>query len=154
MAPTKHFSSTAPHAPKRPRLLRLPEEDGETDKSEMFYRPLTTVPARTQSSQSTIATQITWKGLLGSSETPSGRNSPWGVEFHLLKDHTDNFEAQEKPEAIQVPEMEEIVDTSQSDHDDAPENDNKSSEEDKDEPENEPQAPSPSSTQRSQTVGK
>ncbi|KAH8149081.1 uncharacterized protein LAJ45_06620 [Morchella importuna] len=116
--------------------------------------------AQTRSSQSTTAAQITRKGLLRSSETATGRSSPRRVEFHLPEDHTDNFEAQEEPEAIEVPEaieapeVEEIVDTSHSDYDDAPENDHESSEEDEDEPEDEPQAPPPSYTQKSQTVGK
>ncbi|RPB11694.1 hypothetical protein P167DRAFT_546256, partial [Morchella conica CCBAS932] len=115
---------------------------------------------RTRSSQSTTAAQITRKGLLRSSETPTGRSSRRRVEFHLPEDHTDNFEAQEEPEAIEAseaieaPEVEEIVDTSHSDYDDAPENDHESSEEDEDEPGDEPQAPPPSYTQKSQTVGK
>jgi hypothetical protein len=102
----------------------------------------------------TTAAQKTRKGLLRSSETLTGRSSPRRVEFHLSEDHTNNFEAQEEPEAIEAPEMKEIVNTSHSDYDDAPENDHERYEEDEDEPENEPQAPRPSYTQRSQTVGK
>ncbi|KAH8145413.1 uncharacterized protein LAJ45_10535 [Morchella importuna] len=162
MAPTKRSSGSAPLAPKHPRLPKRPEdhEDLLTDESEISYRTLTPLPARTQSSQSTTAAQITRKGLFRSSETPTGRSSPRRVEFHLPEDHTDNFEAQEEPEAIEAPEaiespeVEEIVDTSHSEYDDALENDHESSEEDEDEPEDEPQAPPPSYTQKSQTVGK
>jgi hypothetical protein len=107
---------------------------------EMSYRLLTPLPARTRTSQSTTVTQITRKGLLGSSETSTGRSSPRRVDFHLPEDHTDNFEVQEELEAIEVPEVEEIVDTSHSDYDDAPENDHESSKENEDEPEDEPQA--------------
>ncbi|RPB08093.1 hypothetical protein P167DRAFT_578669, partial [Morchella conica CCBAS932] len=162
MAPTKCSSGSAPLAPKRPRLPKRPEEHEDllTDESEISYRTLTPLPARTRSSQPTTAAQITRKGLLRSSEAPTGRSSPRRVEFHLPEDHTDNFEAQEEPEAIEAseaieaPEVEEIVDTSHSDYDDAPENDHESSGEDEDEPEDEPQAPPPSYTQKSQTVGK
>jgi hypothetical protein len=111
---------------------------------------LTPLPARTRSSQSTTPAQIIRKGLLHSSETSTERSSLRRVEFHLLEDHTDNFEVQEEPEAIEAAEVEEIVDTSHSDYDDALENDHESSEED----EYEPQASPTSSTQRSQTIGK
>ncbi|KAH8144353.1 uncharacterized protein LAJ45_11675 [Morchella importuna] len=157
MAPTKCSSGSAPLAPKHPRLPKRPEEHEDllTDESEIFYRTLTPLPACTPSSQSTTAAQITRKGLLRSSETPTGRSSLRRVEFHLPEDHTDNFEVQEEPEAIEAPEVEETVDTSHSDYDDALENDHESSEEDEDEPEDEPQAPPPQSyTQKSQTVGK
>ncbi|KAH0604497.1 uncharacterized protein H6S33_006874, partial [Morchella sextelata] len=60
---------------------------------------------------------------------------------------------QREPEAIEVPELEEIVDTSYSYYDDAPENNHERSEEDEDEPEDEPQALPLYFTQRSQTVG-
>jgi hypothetical protein len=120
MAPTKHSSSTAPPVPKRPWLPTRLEEDGETDECEMSYQPLTPLPARIRTSQSTTVTQITRKGLLGSSETSTGRSSPRRVEFHLPEDHTDNFEAQEEPEAIKVHEVEEMVDTGYSDYDDTP----------------------------------
>jgi hypothetical protein len=89
---------------------------------------LTPLPARIRSSQSITDAQIIQKGLLRSSETPTGSSSPRRVEFHLPKDHSDNFEAQEEPEAIEEPEVEEIVDTSHSDYDDAPENNHESSE--------------------------
>jgi hypothetical protein len=127
MAPTKRSSSTAPPAPKYSRLPTLAEEDGKTDESEISYRPLTPLPARTRSNQSTTAAQITRKGILLSSQTPTGRSSAQRVEFHLPEDYTDNFEAQEEPEAIDALEVEEIVDTSHSDYDDAPENDHESS---------------------------
>ncbi|KAH8144650.1 uncharacterized protein LAJ45_11359 [Morchella importuna] len=155
MAPTKRSSGSAPLALKRPRLSKRPKEheDSLTDESGISYRTLTPLPAPTRSSQSTTAAQITRTGILCSSETPTGRSSPRRVEFHLPEDHTDDFEAQEEPEAIEAPEVEEIVDTSHSDYDDAPENDYESSEEDEDEPEDEPQAPPPSYTQKSQTVG-
>jgi hypothetical protein len=146
MAPTKCSSGTVPPAPKGPRLPTRPEEDGETDGCEISYQPLTPLPVHTQSSQSTTATQINQKGLLRSSETPTGRSSPRRVEFHIPEDHIDNFEVQEEPEAIEAPEVEEIVDTIQSDYNDAPENNHESSEEYDDEPENEPQAPTLSST--------
>jgi hypothetical protein len=143
MAPIKHSSGTTPPALKPPRLPTRYEEDGETDESEISYRPLTPLPAHTRSSQSTTATQITRKCLLRSSKTPTERSSPWRVEFQLSEDHIDNFEAQEEPETIEAPKVEEIVDTSYSDYDDALENDHESSEEDEDEPEDEPQAPPP-----------
>ncbi|KAH0611277.1 uncharacterized protein H6S33_010542 [Morchella sextelata] len=152
IALTKRSSGSAPLAPKRPRLPRRPEEHEDllTDESEIPRRPLTPLPARTRSSQSTTATQIAHKGLLHSSETPTGRSSPSRVEFHLPGDHTDFVEAQEQAQAIEAPEVEEIVDTSHSEYDDSPENEPESSEENEDEPEDEPQA----STQRSQTVRK
>jgi hypothetical protein len=152
MAPTKRSSDSTPLAPKRPRLPRRTEEHEDllTDESEIPCRPLTPLPARTRSSQSTTAAQIARKGLLRSSETPTGRSSPRRVEFHLPGDHTDLVEAQEQAQAIEAPEVEEIVDTSHSEYDDSPENEPESSEENEDEPEDEPQA----STQRSQTVGK
>jgi hypothetical protein len=115
---------------------------------------LTPLPAHTRSSQSVTTTQITRKGLLHSSEAPTGRSSLWRVEFHLPGNHTDNFEAQEVSETIEVPEVEKIVDTGYSDYDDAPENDHESSEEHEDEPEDEPQVPPQSSTHRYQTVRK
>ncbi|RPB06933.1 hypothetical protein P167DRAFT_579833 [Morchella conica CCBAS932] len=152
MAPTKRSSGSAPLAPKRPRLPRRPEEHEDllTDETEISYRTLTPLPARTRSSQSTTAAQIARKGLLRSSETPTGRSSLRRVEFHIPGDHTDLVEAQEQAQAIEAPEVEEIVDTSHSEYDDSPENEPESSEENEDEPEDQPQA----STQRSQTVGK
>jgi hypothetical protein len=152
MAPTKRSFGSVPLAPKHPRLPRRPEEHEDllTDESEITYRPLTPLPACTRSSQSTTAAQIARKGLLHFSETPTGRSSPRRVEFHLLGDHTDLVEVQEQAQAIEAPEVEEIVDTSNSEYDDSPENKPESSEENKDEPEDEPQA----STQRSQTIGK
>ncbi|KAH0602464.1 uncharacterized protein H6S33_008803 [Morchella sextelata] len=152
MDPTKRSSGSAPLAPKHPRLPRRPEEHEDllTDESEIPCRPLTPLPARTRSSQSTTAAQIARKGILRSSETPTGRSSPRRVEFHLPGDHTDLVEAQEQAQVIEASEVEEIVDTSHSEYDDSPEKESESSEENEDEPEDEPQA----STQRSQTVGK
>jgi hypothetical protein len=158
MAPTKRSSGSAPLAPKRPRLPRRLEEHEDllTDDSEIPYRALIGLTAGTRSSQSaTTPAQIARKDSPRSSETPiaSGRSSPRRVEFHLPEHHTDTFEAQEEPETIEAPEVEEIVDTSHSEYDDSPENDNENSEENEDEPEHEPQA-SPSCYQRSQAVGK
>jgi hypothetical protein len=101
---------------------------------------LTPLSARTRSSQSTTAIQITRKGLLRSSKTPTGGSSFRRVEFHLPEDHTDNFEAQEELKAIESPEVEGIVETSDSYYNNALENDHGSSEKDENEPEDEPQA--------------
>ncbi|KAH0603164.1 uncharacterized protein H6S33_008168 [Morchella sextelata] len=59
MVPPKRSSGTAPPASKHPRLPIRPEEDGETDESEISYRPLTPLPARIQSTQSITVTKIT-----------------------------------------------------------------------------------------------
>jgi hypothetical protein len=115
---------------------------------------LTLLLARTWTSQSITSIQITWKGVLCSSETSTGRSSPRRVEFHLPENHTDKFEAQEEPEANEVPQVEEVVDTSHSDYNNALENDHESSEEDEDESEEEPQALTEPSTQRSHTIRK
>ncbi|KAH0609147.1 uncharacterized protein H6S33_001375 [Morchella sextelata] len=140
MAPTNHSSSSVPLAPKRPGLLKRPEEHEDllTDEFEIPYRLFTPLPASTRSTQSTTAIQVACKGLLRSSKSPTGRSSPTRVEFHLPGDHTDLVEVQEQAQAIEVPEVEEIVHTSQSEYDDSPENEPESSEENKDEPEDEP----------------
>jgi hypothetical protein len=71
--------------------------------------------------------------------SPFFRNPHWEeqspskrVKFHLSDHHTDNFEAQGEPEAIEAPELEEIVDTSNSEYYDTPKNDQESSEDDED----------------------
>ncbi|KAI5843131.1 hypothetical protein DFP73DRAFT_527788 [Morchella snyderi] len=142
---------------KRPRLPVPPEEhdDSQTDESEISFRSLTALSTSTRSSQSTstwssqsTTTPIARKGLLRSSDTSTGRNSPRRVEFHLPDGNTDSAEGQEQQE--DVPEVEETADPSHSEYDDSPENDHESSEENLDDPEEEPQA----STQRSQSTGK
>ncbi|KAI5845801.1 hypothetical protein DFP73DRAFT_593967 [Morchella snyderi] len=142
---------------KRPRLPVPPEEhdDSQTDESEISFRSLTALSTSTRSSQSTstrssqsTTAPIARKGLLRSSDTSTGRNSPRRVEFHLPDGNTDSAEVQEQQE--DVPEVEETADTSHSEYDDSPANDHESSEENLDDPEEEPQA----STQRSQSTGK
>ncbi|KAH0611271.1 uncharacterized protein H6S33_010536 [Morchella sextelata] len=152
MAPTKRSSGSASLAPKRPRLPRRPEEHEDllTDESEIPCRPLTPLPARTRSSQSTTA-PIARKGLLCSTDTSTGRSSPRRVEFHLPDGNTDSVEVQEHQE--DVPEVEETADTSHSEYDDSPENAQESSEENLDDPE-ESEEPQASTQQRSQSTGK
>ncbi|KAI5839677.1 hypothetical protein DFP73DRAFT_598287 [Morchella snyderi] len=60
-----------------------------------------------------------------------------GYEY---EQHTRVLYPREQAEAIEAPEVEEIVDTSHSEYDDSPENDHESFEENEGEPEDEPQA--------------
>ncbi|KAI5836668.1 hypothetical protein DFP73DRAFT_602057 [Morchella snyderi] len=129
---------------KRPRLPVPPEEhdDSQTDGSEISFRALTALSTGTRSSQSTstrssqsTTAPIARKGLLRSTDTSTGRSSP---------------RREEQPEE-HVPEVEETADTSHSEYDDSPENDQESSEENPDVPEDQHQA---STQQRSQSTGK
>ncbi|KAI5837772.1 hypothetical protein DFP73DRAFT_531697 [Morchella snyderi] len=145
---------------KRPRLPVPPEEhdDSQTDGSEISFRALTALSTGTRSSQSTstrssqsTTAPIARKGLLRSTDTSTGRSSPRRVEFHLPNGNTDSAEVQEEQPEEHVPEVEETADTSHSEYDDSPENDQESSEENPDVPEDQPQA---STQQRSQSTGK
>ncbi|KAI5837770.1 hypothetical protein DFP73DRAFT_600782 [Morchella snyderi] len=126
---------------KRPRLPVPPEEhdDSQTDGSEISFRALTALSTGTRSSQSTstrssqsTTAPIARKGLLRSTDTSTGRSSPRRVEFHLPNGNTDSAEVQEEQPEEHVPEVEETANTSHSEYDDSPENDQESSEENPD----------------------
>ncbi|KAI5842115.1 hypothetical protein DFP73DRAFT_528077 [Morchella snyderi] len=149
MPPNKRSAGSAVFSAKRPRLPVPPEEqdDLQTDGSDVLYRACTALSTSTQSSQSTTA-PIAHKGLLRSSDTPTGRSSPRRVEFNCPNSNTNNVEIKEQQE--DVTEVEETAHTSHSEYDNSLENDYKSSKKNLDDPEEEPQA----STQRSQSMGK